>query len=298
MEKELKKAKFRLMTLADEGLFYRFASQTRNDLSAHTRFAFLSIYMPFVNVYIRETEHFLLIVLFDTVHKRLACLPPLGDWANYSLKRPMESYRSVFRALKADFVMIDVGEWMLPALQAAGLDTAHMQHDAEERDCVFMARDYALSLMREQTKQEIEKISASHALRWLDYSDEGKEMFLQAIKAVFDTRLKKLDAERLYAQLLDLLAPLDIRLSMLVSENNMLGLLAYRLIDSQMEILMYYAAARPKGVEAVMRQRICESMGAEARKIFIAGAYYDKSLVAGKQAELRSQQLFNYVIHG
>lgn len=296
MEKELKKAKFRLMTLEDESIFHKFALQMHNDFSAHTRFAFMQLYSPFVRVFMRETEHFLLLILHDVVRDRVACLPPLGDWETYSIKRPIESYRSFFRTAGAAFVMIDIRAWMLPKLREAGLDGMCEEYDAEESDCLFMAQDYALSLKREQTRQELEKIQSAHSLKWVEYTAQNQEMFYQAVKSVYASRLKKLDAEKLYQQLFEIISSLDVKLCMLVSENNMLGLLGYRLTEDQLEILLYYAAMRPKGVEAVVRQRICQSLENKTRKIFIAGAYYEKSLITGKQAELRSQQLFNYVI--
>ena len=296
MEKELKKAKFRLLSLLDEGMFREYATRMHGDFSAHMRFAFMQLYMPCVRVYVRQTEHFLLLILHRVDKDTVACLPPLGDWNTYSIKRPLESYRSFFKAIAAPFTMVNVSEWMLPLLRENGLEDLQVENDAEEGDCLFMAQDYALSLQRGQTKQELEKLQATQAPEWLAYSALTRAEFEKDIRAVYDSRLKKADKEKVYAQLFSLIEPLDIKLYMLRGKSGLLGLIGYRVTAEEMEILLYHVPARPKGVEAAARKQLCQGLDAKTHRILISGAYYDKSLICGKLAEVNSRQLFNYTL--
>lgn len=296
MEKELKKAKFRLLSLDDQAAYQAFVQKMPGDVSSRMRFAFMHIWQPFARIYVRETERFMLLIVHDLIQDCLCCMPPLGDWQAYSLTRPLETYFNLFKAVQRKFCMINISEWMLPKLREAGLQGMKLEKNAEENDCQYMAQDYVLSLKREQSRAELEKIASSQSLKWIDYSAETQAAFYAAVSSVYDNRLGKLDKKALYDHIFSLLTPLDIHLCMLRGENNLLGLFGYRIAGDEMELLLYYAAPRPKGAEATVRQAISQKLSADVCYIRLSGSFHEGSLIAGKQAELRSTQQFNYII--
>jgi len=296
MEKELKKARFHLLKLEDQKEYQQFFRKMPGDISSRMYFAFMQIWLPQAQVYVRETERFLLLLMHDAATDRLCCFPPLGDWEAYSLTRPLETYRSVFKNLNRPFVMANVCEWMLPKLQAAGLSRATMRKSSDECDCQYMARDYTFSLKREQTRTELNRIEESQPLEWLDYNEQTHDAFLNALCEVYGKRLKKVDCPSFFARMLSLAKPLDMTLRMLKSNDTVLGVYACRKVESEIEILLCYAAQRPRAAEAVVRQDINRNVDAQTSCLRLSGVFHDGSLIAGRLAGIRSDQPFNYTL--
>lgn len=296
MERQLKKAKFHQLSPDDHAVYRTFAKKVPGDISSRMDFAFMNIWNEQARVYIRETEHFVLLMMYEVFTDRLYCFPPLGEWDAYALSRPLETYRSVFKNLGRPFLMDNVSEWMLPKLQAAGLSRVEIKRNAKECDCLYMAQDYVFSLRREQTSTELARLQEMQALEWLDYSPETHDVFMDALCTVYRPRLRRVDCPSFFTRMLLLTGPLNMTVRLLKSGDTLLGIYAVCEEENEIGIMLCYAAARPKGAEATVRQAISGRIHAGIRRLRLSGVYYDGSLIAGVLPEISSEQTFNYLL--
>lgn len=300
MERLLRRAKFRLMTLKDCDLYADYAEKATGALSPHMSFESLCMWQADAPVYWREVGKFLLLVTVSRTRARLICYPPIGDYKHYSLARPMETLSILYAAAEQSFQVSCVKDWMLPYFRQVGGFTLQEDYDMDACDIQYQALDFVFSLRRAEAQRRLAAIREALQPEALDYDGDREPLLRFFNRQQCDRQscavCRGLCARASLERAMDLSDQLGMAVRYAQGTEGIVGITAYTVLRNVLIILFFQADDSVAGADYLLREMIAEDMTDHVRYVDFAADINRASQMDYKRSLSHYIQTRNYTL--